>query len=70
MWKAASKNKLYISYLKSYLIMGAILFVFTVIFYQNCERNLEKELQISQNTVLTLLQETFDHNIEAVKKAG
>lgn len=70
MWKTASKNKLYISYLKSYLIMGAILFIFTVIFYQNCETNLERELKTSQNTVLTLLQETFDHNIEAVKKAG
>lgn len=70
MRKTAADNKLYISYLKSYLIMGAIVFLITVIFYHNCEQNLKKELKISQNTVLTLLQETFDYNIEAVKKAG
>lgn len=70
MKKRFSKNKLYISYLKSYLVMGAILFVFTVIFYQSSERNVERELKVSQNTVLTLLQETFDHNLEELKKAN
>lgn len=64
------KNKIYISYLTSYLIIGLIPLLLSLAGYKICEKTIVNEIKIAQDSILSQLQGVFDRNVESVIKMG
>lgn len=60
------KNKIYISYLTSYLIIGLIPLLLSLAGYKICEKTIINEIRIAQDSILWQLQGAFDRNVESV----
>ena len=64
------KNKIYISYLTSYLIIGLIPLLLSLAGYKICEKTIINEIKVAQDSILSQLQGAFDRNVESVIKMG
>lgn len=64
------KNKIYISYLTSYLIIGLIPLLLSLAGYKLCEKTIINEIKVAQDSILSQLQGAFDRNVESVIKMG
>lgn len=63
-------NEIYISYLISYLAMGLILLILSLMGYYTCQQTILEKIQFSQNTILSSIQSDFDKHLENVEKSG
>lgn len=64
------KNRIYISYLTSYLIIGLIPLFLSLVGYKLCEETVVDEIKVAQDSILSQLQNALDRNIESVINAG
>lgn len=64
------KNKIYISYLTSYLIIGIIPLLLSLAGLKICENTVVEEIKTAQSAALLQVQEIYDRNLASMKKAG
>ena len=64
------RNKIYISYLTSYLVIGVMPLILTLVGYKYCEKTLMDEIRLAQGAALSQLQSAFDRNVEGVVRAA
>ena len=62
------KDRIFYSYLLSYLLISIVSLLFSIVAYINCENILKKEILTSQSYVLKLHQDRFDNYINTVNK--
>lgn len=62
------KNKIYISYLTSYLVIGLIPLLLSLAGYKICEKTIINEIKVTQDSILSQLQGTFDRSVGSVIK--
>lgn len=60
------KDRIFYSYLMSYLVISVITLLFSIIGYLSCEQIIQKEILNSQSYMLTQLQNSFDHYVNTV----
>lgn len=64
------REKIFYTYLISYIIIGIIPLILSLIGYHMCAKMIEGEIQVSQESVLSQFGETFDHKIENIIADG
>lgn len=62
------KDRIFYSYLISYLVISVITLLFSIVGYLSCERIIQKEILNSQSYMLSQLQNSFDHYVSTVMR--
>lgn len=60
------KNKIFYSYLISYILIGIFPLFLSLLGYKVCQNIIVEEIKISQDNLLTQAQRTFDHYVDGM----
>lgn len=64
------KNKIFRSYLVSYVLIGILPLVLSLLGYKVCQNIVTESIRTSQENILTLVQKTYDHYMEEITVNG